>query len=536
MQQAKRTIEAVLLLIAAVFLSLHALHLAADFPNNSPWMDWSKYTDEGWYGNAAIQHYLRGSWFVPGDFNPAVALPIWPLMEAALFHFTGVSVVAARSLAVGTFGGILIAAYFLLRRYQGGLAAAIAVLLLAVSPFCYAFTRLAIIEPLLILTTLLALLAASAVSPPGSFSLHQRLWPLILLGLLLPLMILSKTTAIFLLPSVFYLLWASCGYAWKPFARAMAIAGAIAVAIWCAYFFLLVRPHYLADYRYLFSANGYTGITLATFWQVMHDTLRDGNWMDRALYPLALALMLLAAAFLQRLWRNPLFTALALWMGGYLFFLAYHNNMQPRYYFVIAVPMTMLVALAFDSLLKGALQAGRSKRVKAINWSLAGVVGAAVVIAAVVDARQTIAFVRTPEYTFERAAQQVKHVVDSDPARSRLVLSISGNNLSLLTGLPSICDDFGTMDLEDRIAAYRPGWYVAWNDVESDKMEALTKFYTLDRVAAFPAMDDPERNLMIVYKLDPLAPTSPKPAHRRRRHTQLRASLSSQRPLVPSVP
>ncbi|MHB1699503.1 MAG: ArnT family glycosyltransferase [Acidobacteriaceae bacterium] len=531
MTLAKRTIEALLLFIAAVFLSLHFVHLRADFPNNSPWMDWSKYTDEGWYGNAAIQHYLRGSWYVPGDFNPAVALPVWPLMETLLFHFTGVSILAARALAVGTFACILIAAWLLLRRYQGGIAPAIAVFLLAVSPFCYAFTRLAIIEPLLILTTLLALLAASAVSPPKSHPGRQRLWAILLLGFLLPLMILSKTTAIFLLPSVFYLLWISCGHAWRPFARATLIAGAIAATLWCSYFFLLIRPHYLADYLYLFSANGYTGITVATFWQVAHDTVRDGNWMDRVLYPLALALMLFAAAAAQRLWRNPLFTALALWMAGYLFFLAYHNNMQPRYYFVIAVPMLMLVALGFDNLLRRALHSGASTRVKAMNWTLAGAVGAAIAIAAVLDAAQTLRFVRTPEYTFARAAQQVKQVVDSDPARSHLVLSISGNNLSLLTGLLSICDDFGTMDLEDRIAAYRPGWYVAWNEVESDKMEVLSKFYTLDRVAAFPALDDPDRNLMIVYKLNPL-PT-PKPVHLRRRK---RARLSRQRPAVTALP
>ena len=37
-----------------VLFFLHFPHLLADFPNNSPWMDYSKYTDEGWYSNAAI--------------------------------------------------------------------------------------------------------------------------------------------------------------------------------------------------------------------------------------------------------------------------------------------------------------------------------------------------------------------------------------------------------------------------------------------------------------------------------------------------
>src|SRR5271155_2521753 len=136
-----RTLEALLLVVSTIFLILHAFHLSADFPNHSPWMDWAKYTDEGWYGDGAIRHFQRGHWYVPGDFNPAAALPVWPLLEAALFRFTGVDLVAARALTVAIFGLILIASYLLVRRWQllstrreteTSLAPAIAVLLLAV--------------------------------------------------------------------------------------------------------------------------------------------------------------------------------------------------------------------------------------------------------------------------------------------------------------------------------------------------------------------------------------------------------------------
>src|SRR3954452_1128113 len=110
-------LEWLLLSFAALFLLLHTIHLRADFPNHSPWMDWSKYTDEGWYGDAAIRHFQRGSWYVAGDFNPAAALPVWPLVESVVFRFTGVSLVAARGLTVGIFSLILITSYLLLRRW-----------------------------------------------------------------------------------------------------------------------------------------------------------------------------------------------------------------------------------------------------------------------------------------------------------------------------------------------------------------------------------------------------------------------------------
>jgi hypothetical protein len=39
----------------------------------------------------------------------------------------------------------------------------------------------------------------------------------------------------------------------------------------------------------------------------------------------------------------------------------------------------------------------------------------------------------------------------------------------------------------------------------------------MKRVAAFPAYDDPDRNLLILYRLDPVTEPPP-PRHRIRRH------------------
>ncbi len=148
------------------------------------------------------------------------------------------------------------------------------------------------------------------------------------------------------------------------------------------------------------------------------------------------------------------------------------------------------------------------------------------------DARQTLHYVRHPEYTFTRAASQVHDIVAADHTHNPLVLSISGSNLSLMTGLPSICDDFGTMDLAVRVRAYQPGWYVTWNQVDDDKMDALAPMYHLQRVAAFPAMDDPERNLLILYRLDPALPDAPRPPRRRKPIPRLLQTNFDQQPSV----
>jgi 4-amino-4-deoxy-L-arabinose transferase-like glycosyltransferase len=533
--RALQAVEAVLLLVAAIFLALHAFHLNADFPNHSPWMDWAKYTDEGWYGDGAIRHFQRGHWYVPGDFNPAAALPVWPLLEAALFRFTGVSLTAARALTVAIFGVILLASYLLIRRWQllssgkkssgkrseTSLAPAIAVLLLAVSPFCFVFTRMAILEPLLVLFTLLALLAASyATAPeqgPVATPLRTRtrqILPILALGLLVPLMVLTKTTAIFVLPAIAWLLWARAGYRIRLFLRLSLPPASLAVVIWLGYYLFVVRPHFLPDYRYLFDANGYTGLTPSNILFVLGDTIADGLWIGRILYPLALLAIVSAFLLRPRLLRNPLIPSLILWAAGYAAFLAYHNNLQPRYYLVIAIPLTLLIPTVFSSLWNSAPRTRTATETYLHHLAITTVVGVLTVVT-ITDARQTLHYVRTPDYAFTSAAAHIRQIISADPTHNPLILSISGSQLSLMTGLPSICDDFGTMDLPVRVQAYRPGWYIAWNQVEDDKMDALTPAYHLQRVAAFPAFDDPERNLLILYRLDPATPNEPPRRHRK---------------------
>jgi len=545
-----RMVEAAMLVVAAIFFALHYVHLTADFPDHSPWMDWAKYTDEGWYGDAAIRHYQLGHWNVPGDFNPAAALPVWPALELVLFRFTGVSLAAARALSVAVFGLTLVCSYLLIRRWSNkpgrrrSLAPAIAVVLLAVSPFCYVFSRLAILEPLLILLTLVALLVTSSAGAAGagaeesaSRRLKLRCATLsVALGLLLAAMVLTKTTGIFLFPAIFWLLLASGGYRVRSFLRVAASACVVGAAAWGAYYLLFVRPRYLIDYRYLFSANAYTGITSATFWSVLHDALFDISWIGETLFWVALATMVgsLVSLCFRRYRGNPLVATLLLWIFGYGAFLVYHDNLQPRYYLVLAIPLTLLVAIAFDAVLEaGNGEQGTGNESPARVWllrAMTAVGGAALVFAAGSGARYTIGYVRNPGYRWVTAAAEIRDAVDREAkasGHSRLVLSISGSDLALMAGLPSICDDFGTMTLSDRVAAYRPGWFATWNDVEDDKMDALSPANRLERVATIPVFDDPERNLFILYRLDPAGAAGPKGKPGRRRSLSVPHRLRS---------
>jgi 4-amino-4-deoxy-L-arabinose transferase-like glycosyltransferase len=470
-------------------------------------MDYSKYTDEGWYGNAAIRYYLTGHWYLHGDFNPAVALPVWPLLLSTVFHFTGVSLVADRILGLSIFGLNLLLAFFVVRTQAQHWAALFAVTLLATSPFLWAFSRLAILEPLLICFLLVSWLLALRLrhaSPRSQATI------LVAIGVLICLMILTKTTAIFILPSTLFLIAGAFDFRWAS-VRALAIAAAAAALPWCGWFFLLVRPHYRIDYQYLFDANHWPQPTtfngwLAAFWWGLHGSLWISSTLcisvlavlGLGLIPLRSAGAPMSLASARTLWRNPLTIASLLAAAGYVFFAGWHNSPQPRYYETILYPLCFILALGAADLLRGS----RPRLLRVIGAS-ALVVMAVVSIAGVI---RIAGYLLHPEYTFINAAKGVTRYIDQHPDQHRLLLSISGDDIQLITGQPAICDDYGTWDLPYRMHVYQPGWYAVWNDVDPGSLVDIQTQYSLERVADFPAFDDPDRNDLVLYRMNPLPP------------------------------
>jgi len=308
-----------------------------------------------------------------------------------------------------------------------------------------------------------------------------------------------------------------------------------------------VRPRYLVDYHYLFDANAYTGFKWDGFGMLLFNTAFDGIWIGKTLFALSLAAVVgaLAGIFAKGLRKNPLPATMMLWILGYGAFMAYHANLQPRYYLVVVVPLTVLVGMVMEPLFVSAARTWSKDAAPAgavdvfLLRVTAGLAGGALLFAFANAARQTVGFVLYPEYTWVNAAARVKEAVEREaavhPAHSRLILSISGSDLSLMTGLPSICDDFGSMSLDERITTYRPGWFATWNEVEDDKMEALAPMYRLVRVLSAPAFDDTDRNLLILYRLDVLEVPGPEPARRPRRKAFVPKSMRSTIPVEPDA-
>jgi hypothetical protein len=499
--------------VAAIagFAALHAWHLRADFPNRSPWVfDWAKFTDEGWYGAAAIRAHLFGHWYLAGDFNSAVVLPVWPFVEWVLFFFTGVTVEAARGLAVFCFFLSLALTYMLLRGRgpRSHLAdddlsarrpewmAPLAVTLAVTSPFLYSFNRLAILEPLETALTLVVL--NLAVRLP---KMKRPVLVSIGIGLLFALMLLTKTTAAFLAPAVG---WAMIVPLWekRKLALKCALAGAVSAAVgYGAWMALIARAGLMGDYVYFFAvANSYPvpqghSWPLAAFWWSFHGLL----WIDHSLTPLAVALALAAAlawraGWARRLWRDPVFGAAILGIMGLIGFMTMKDHPQPRYFVVPAFLVFIVVAMGAAALVE---QTGWGRKV---GWAVV----AAVVIATGVHGMETMRYAAHPEYTWVNAATGLTHYIDTHPNGKRLMVSVSGDEITLVTHLPTICDELSTEDLAEKLGRFEPGWFSSWNDIDPNTLTELHTRYSLEQVASFPAFDDPDRNVLVLFKLHPL--------------------------------
>jgi 4-amino-4-deoxy-L-arabinose transferase-like glycosyltransferase len=469
---------------AIVMYALMFLHLSADFPHAAPWSDMSKTTDEGWYGGGALHHFVFGHWYLPDSFNPAVALPVWPLMLGAWFSVAGVGMFQARLLTVLLYGISLVLMVKMLREERCGWpACAAAVLLMTANPFCYAFDRMALLEPVSVFWWVLAIYLAGRAASGGW-------WRAAFVGLASVALVLTKTTAIVLVASILFFLYVRAKEQRRPWVRPILLAATTATAVWCIYFFAWVRPRYLLDFHYVFAVNNYRAhltILPQVFWQM----LVSGLWINTVLFPVGVLVLVAAAVWLRGLWTRPLFTAAVLAAVLDLAFIVYHGNFQPRYYLVIAMPLVIVVVMGGDELWRKGLK----------QIALAGC--AVLLATAAVMTVKTVNYVLHPAYTQRDMAMAVAERMREDKTADPVLFAGAGDDISLFTGIRAIpfYEPYGLQPLLDR---YRPGWMGAWLDWEAQFPKQVSSQYELQPVATFHVYEDqPHHKLFVLYRMVP---------------------------------
>jgi len=80
---------------------------------------------------------------------------------------------------------------------------------------------------------------------------------------------------------------------------------------------------------------------------------------------------------------------------------------------------------------------------------------------------------------------------------------LSGDEITLISHLPTLCDELSIEDLGEKVGRYQPGWFASWNGIDPWILSEMHTHYSLEQAASFPAFDDPKRNVLILFKLHP---------------------------------
>jgi hypothetical protein len=304
--------------------------------------------------------------------------------------------------------------------------------------------------------------------------------------------------------------------------RCLLAAGATSALTYGLWLALVIRSGLYPDFKYLFYINHYLKPAdrywmLWSLWWSFHG----GLWVDHILIPLAGLVVLSAAigsrkAWGRRLVLDPVFGASVLAVAGYILFMTVQNHPQPRYFAVVAVFCMLIVAQGAGCLLE---QTGLLRQAGLGLVTIAGV-------AIIVNGVWTLSYVLHPQYTFVDATRGLAHYVEQHPNGKPLLVSTSGDQITLMAHVASICDDFGTVPLHDKLGIYQPGWFATWNDLDPGTLADLHTHYSLEQVAAFDALDDPQRNRLVLFKLHPWPNgLSPRPGRRESEDPAARGSI-----------
>jgi hypothetical protein len=291
-----------------------------------------------------------------------------------------------------------------------------------------------------------------------------------------------------LLPAVIWVAWRAMGGRLGGFVRAALAVAVVPAILVKSYAAIAAWMGYGADYKYFFDVNALPDIEWGQTLATLHDFFANCLWVDRVLYPVGLAILVLTVAWKRKLWSNPLFAASWLVMAAEaVFIFRRQDDYAPRYFFAMLAPLVWIVVLTFGELVTHAKKTG---------MLLVAAMGGAVIA----NVWMIGGFVTQRSYDYRDAADSIAEIVRSHPEQKALMLGVSGPQMSLMTGIPAINDYYGTEDGAEKLARYQPGWYLGWNGEAADN-QALLAPYALEKMASYPLFDDDDRTTLVLYKM-----------------------------------
>ena len=463
----------VLIIIIVLFAVLRFVNLEADFPAGIT-QSGLLYTDEGWWANAASNHFITGKWYVEGDYNPIVNLPIGQLIQAATFSIFGLKLVSAR-LTVSIFSIFLVLlTYLLARRYVNNFISWLVAFLLIVNFFFFAYSRLAILEVLMLSFIVLSILVASA------YRTKHHILIIVLSSSILAIAALTKTTAIFALPVLMYV----SSLRQENIKKRLLLSGISALI----FFAVFITYNYLASSSYPddFSYFKEFNINSKFSWYPI-DIAKNAIkavWRARCISPIIYPFSIFLSSILlvrSRKFRNNILVRLSfLWLFLYFGFLSTTSYQPQRYYLPLLIPTVVLFSISIVSVHKYL-----KKPYMVFLQCLV------VLYATVFNGYKVVEYIRKPSFTFVDMARDVKQIINRDyqDYRDVILLGHFANSISLETGIQSINTTYGTGKIQWKMAKYKPQYYIS-KGLEHGVVNILNESYRLEHISKWDVFNN----------------------------------------------
>ena len=413
-------------------------------------------TDEGWYANAAVRQIAFGAWYNPGDFNPAVNMPLGQMIHWVFFSFFDVSLHSARlSVALAFSAAVAFTAHAVGTRF-GRTAGLSTALLLSSNYVGFAFSRMAIMEPFGMALASVAIWAAVLPTKRHPNALFA------VASMCAVLAFLVKSSMVFAI-AVVALAPIQLEGQWR--ARILRTAAHLGFSFVCIVSYQsYVRRYYTVDLDY-FNWLNLSERVVKSFPQWLyavnfqaHNLMALGKFFVIGNLGLAVVAFFLDANFRRNVCVK-LFGA---------FFLIYFLSLTilvygpPRYFVPLLIPISALGGMALVAMgrmvVTGKTQPWPRARLTAL--SLFGVIIFAQGFW--VELKYSLA----PHYTYISMLRSVREVISAAEGTAHNV-SILGNvadTLSLETKSRSVNFSLGTDPVADRLSKNKPRYGLFVND------------------------------------------------------------------------
>ncbi|MCK5923226.1 MAG: hypothetical protein KAG66_19960, partial [Methylococcales bacterium] len=263
---------------------------------------------------------------------------------------------------------------------------------------------------------------------------------------------LTKTSALFAFPVLLLFIWRQ-----REERREKLISTgifALTAIILLANYAWLVTRLYPADYAYFTSLNINGRIALQPL-DILHNLLKSlsrGFYIDKIMYPLIALLTPILLWRFPKFRQNDLIIMSVLWIASYFALVGTSTYQPPRYFIPLGVPIIILFSVSSFSL---------HKQLKHPLYTKA--LAATVTLILLMNVFQIGRYLQSPEYTFQDMATDIQHQI---PAGS-IIYGHMANSVGLATGNYSINERHGTQPNEWKFEQYKPTYYVALGETDT---------------------------------------------------------------------